>query len=546
MGNRLIDYYNELLSEDNIQDNIVYIESHVGNDLAGNMYYLAREFLLQDKQYIIGIASKGGNVPKNVRLLIDKFGDSRIKLLEVNSVNQVTYLAIARYLFTDVQFNSIYRKRHGQVCVQTWHGTPLKKLGYDFFDDVAWTGAQKKSFIDSDIVLYPNKYTQNNMNKSYRLESYAGRDIILGYPRNSIFFDSKSEHDVRLKERLINKKVFAYMPTWRGNLGNIVDSYEIIKKMLDTIDNALDDGSVMYVNLHRLMREKLDFTRYYRVKPFPDDYETYEFLNCVDCLITDYSSVMIDFLCTRKKIILWMYDKDEYLKRQGMYLDIESLPFAKVKTIEELLYEMGTKKEYDDAKVYKQFCSEDEFDTPRKLYQMIIDLHSNKKGNHLSIENDKKRYLFYGGDLSPSDHTTDFIDWIDAMLEDKSKIISVAYKNIDFIKEPLRIQALDKKVDLISLDYYCNDILFDSNNCEDTKMWPIAYQTQFHGIRFEKVICYINRYDEMLRIFTASNNDVTFVIDERNMEHEEIQKIKSLAYECKASVVNDINSVKYS
>ena len=80
------------------------------------------------------------------------------------------------------------------------------------------------------------------------------------------------------------------------------------------------------------------------IKRFPSNYETYDFLNICDVLVTDYSSVFFDFACTRKKIVLFPYDKEEYLQDRGMYFSMDELPFPQVVDIVSLLEELRSEK----------------------------------------------------------------------------------------------------------------------------------------------------------------------------------------------------------
>ena len=76
---------------------------------------------------------------------------------------------------------------------------------------------------------------------------------------------------------------------------------------------------------------------YQHILPFPTEVSNYEFLNCADALITDYSSVFFDFSLTKKPIILFMYDYDTYLADRGLYMDVRSLPFRQIYKTDELV-----------------------------------------------------------------------------------------------------------------------------------------------------------------------------------------------------------------
>ena len=76
-------------------------------------------------------------------------------------------------------------------------------------------------------------------------------------------------------------------------------------------------------------------------------------------MITDYSSVFFDFACTRRKIVLFPYDKEEYLETRGMYFDMDELPFPQVFDVPELVEELRSEKNYDDSEFIRKFNAYD-------------------------------------------------------------------------------------------------------------------------------------------------------------------------------------------
>ena len=104
------------------------------------------------------------------------------------------------------------------------------------------------------------------------------------------------------------------MPTYRDNK-KPKEEIEFISDMLSKIDEKLNDNQVLYVNLHPFIGDKIEYN-FKHIEKFPNQYETYEFLNATDCLITDYSSVFFDYANTKNKIILFTYDLLEYFERE--------------------------------------------------------------------------------------------------------------------------------------------------------------------------------------------------------------------------------------
>ena len=109
------------------------------------------------------------------------------------------------------------------------------------------------------------------------------------------------------------------------------------QQVLSRMDEELTDSEVMYAKLHPLARGSIDFGNFRRIREFPSEYETYEFLNIADCLITDYSSVFYDFAVTGRSIVLYTFDEKEYLRDRGLYTKLEELPFPKTTDIKELM-----------------------------------------------------------------------------------------------------------------------------------------------------------------------------------------------------------------
>ena len=129
--------------------------------------------------------------------------------------------------------------------------------------------------------------------------------------------------------------------------------------------------------------------------------DSYSFLNAVDVLITDYSSVFFDFSITRKPIVLFMYDYDAYMAERGMYMDVRDLPFRKIYTMNEMLAYLHENDKQADVNsaaydaYYKMFTNYDAPDNIQNLNDMlfygkapkfeVIDYAETKSGREMFI-----------------------------------------------------------------------------------------------------------------------------------------------------------------
>ena len=408
---RYLHYFNTLP----LDEKAILLESQHGTEINGNMFYLLKELAFNPKysDFKIYITCREANIRK-FNAVLENYGINNEQYKRVTPVILYTkpymkVIASAKYLFNDNTFLTFFLKKEGQIYFNTWHGTPLKTLGKRIKNDVAGIGNAQKNFVLSDYLLYQNEYSMNHMAQDYMIENIAlGRPILAGYPRNSVFLNNKRSNEVRDIFSLQEKKVYAYMPTWRGSVGNLNSKSDIyLQYYLYELDQMLRDDEILYVNLHPIAKKNIDFSSFEHIKCFPANYETYDFLNCVDCLITDYSSVMYDFALTGKKIVLFTFDAEDYLSDRGVYTRLEDLPFPQAKTVQRLLIEVRSPKTYNDSDFLHEYCAYDNENTPETILDFVLFGKKSVAIEERNFEkNGKENILFYVGNLEANGITT--------------------------------------------------------------------------------------------------------------------------------------------
>lgn len=390
-----------------LNEKSILLECQHGTNLNGNIFYILKELLSNSdyKDFSIFL-SVNKNYKKNIQTLLENYHLNNVVLVEMKTKKYYKTIASVKYLINDNTFLPFFIKKEGQIYLNTWHGTPLKTLGKKINNDFHNIGNTMRNFISSDFLLYPNEYTRDHMIEDYMLENISKSKIVLnGYPRNTAFFDETRKIELIEKFKLKNKKIIAYMPTWRGTVADKDSNNDEIKKYFLYLDQKLASDYILYVNFHPIVHAMFDFTEYKHIKPFPNDIETYEFLNLCDCLITDYSSVFFDYALTRKKIILFTYDQESYFQDRGVYMSLEKLPFPKVQTVEELLTEILLPKNYDDNAFINEFCQYENRDATKQLLELLL-----FNNIHVKIEsipsNGKENVLIYSGNLAKNGITS--------------------------------------------------------------------------------------------------------------------------------------------
>ncbi len=407
---RYLKWYRKL----KIDEKAILLESQHGTEISGNIFYLLKELAANPlyKDYKIYLSCRPGTKEKFENMM-EKYGINGVTTLILSTTEYMQVLASAKYLFNDNTFLPFYVKKDGQVYLNTWHGTPLKTLGKGIKNAMHGIGNAQKNFVCADYLLYSNRYTMEHMVEDYMLDNIAlGESVLAGYPRNTAFFD-KTRGDKIIEELdLQGKKLYAYMPTWRGSVGDIDSKSNVyFQYYLYELDKLLKDDEIVFLNLHPIAKKDVNFDTFKHIRNFPEEYETYDFLNCAQCLITDYSSVFYDYANTQKKIILFTFDQEDYFRDRGVYKPLSELPFPNVKTLEDLLKEMRSEKNYDDKAFLEEYCT---FDCPEATAAILDFTINGKKSNKVTEvpfnRNGKKNIIMYLGNLDQNGITSSGIN----------------------------------------------------------------------------------------------------------------------------------------
>lgn len=360
-----------------IWKNVILFESYNGLNFQGNPYYLYKEYFSNKKysQYEFYISIKDVD---SLKKSLEKRNllDNRVHIIKIHSSEYRKVLSHAKYLINNVSFNMDFIKKQEQVYLNTWHGTPLKALGRSIKNDPFECINAQRNFLLCDYLIAPNEFTKEVFEKDYMIENInSGKILLDGYPRNSIFYNKNMEKKVKEKYELNDYISILYMPTWRGtSIGiNDVDQISDIQKIAEELGNRFK----VFVKFHpAMLNQKKNFEYCYNI---PGDIEIYEFLNAMDILITDYSSVFIDFANTGKKIILYQYDKESYFKDRGIYNDLDiKIKFPIVMNYQQLINEIKSLSNLNYKDFKNKFCKYDSVDKSKILSKILMKKSENK------------------------------------------------------------------------------------------------------------------------------------------------------------------------
>ncbi len=259
------------------------------------------------------------------------------------SWSHLAWLGRAQYVVANGGMPIYWRKQPGQRYLQTWHGSPLKKLAFDI-ERPQWERAKRylrhfRRDVESwDMLLSQSSFATRVQRSCFR---YSGRILDSGYPRNDLLLSAEGERArAETRARLgieEGARVVLYAPTWR-------DSYVFTEDInLSAIADELGDGTVFLLRAHNHVADTVAAQPHPRVLNVSSVPDTRELLLAADVMVADYSSIIFDFALTRRPILFFVHDIEHYRDElRGMYIDLEAeAPGPMLRTVPELVEALG-------------------------------------------------------------------------------------------------------------------------------------------------------------------------------------------------------------
>ncbi len=315
------------------------------------------------------------------------FKGKGLKTINRFSIPWLFKMARSKYWVSNSRLPLWIPKPNHTTYLQTWHGTPLKRLAADM-DQVLMPGTNtekyKRNFLNEssrwDHLISPNRYSSEIFARAFGFE----KDMIeSGYPRNDFLHNANNAETMNsLKERLdlpLDKKVILYAPTWRDNEFYAKGKYKFnLKLELDKMQEELGDDYIVLLRMHYLIAENLDITPFagfaYDVSHHTDISELYLIS---DLLITDYSSVFFDYANLGRPMIFYVYDIENYRDTlRGFYFDFEAqAPGPLVKTTEDVIRHIQHPDPASQANFdafYQKFCYLEDGEASKRVVEKVF------------------------------------------------------------------------------------------------------------------------------------------------------------------------------
>lgn len=365
------------------QKNLVMFESFLGKQYSDSPRAIY-EYMLEQ------------NMPYDIYWSVDRrhmkyFEDKDIKQVRRFSLQWLLLMARAGYWVTNSRLPLWIPKPNHTRYLQTWHGTPLKRLAADM-DEVHMPGTNsikyKQNFLKEadkwDYLVSPNAYSTEIFKRAFQFDKSL---IESGYPRNDFLINTNNATEIanikassRLPE---DKKVILYAPTWRDNQFYAKGKYRFNLELdLSRLQEEFGDEYIIALRLHYLVAENLDLSGY---EDFVYDLSNHEDIRelylIADMLITDYSSVFFDYANLKRPMLFFVYDIEDYRDNlRGFYFDFEEkAPGPLVKTTDEVISAIkdieinGFNPSDKTEAFYKRFCYLEDGQASKRVVEEVFD-----------------------------------------------------------------------------------------------------------------------------------------------------------------------------
>jgi len=288
----------------------------------------------------------------------DELSSKGIKVVRMKTLKYYYYILTSKVFITTNGSISYIPFRKSQIVINTWHGGgAYKKTGLDNNDTLA--NKINCKIIENKISYFisSNRYFTNVISKAFMIPEEKFLNI--GLPRNDIFFHKNNKMIKKVKKYYSlsdESKIILYAPTYRTKNGDQMLKHELgpyeldYKKILKSLKEKFGGEWHFALRVHPSLVSQL--------KDIPKDIinmsgydDVQELLYTSDILINDYSSIMWDFVQTRKPCFIYATDLKEYENSAGLYTKPSSWPFPLAETENELLKKI---EEFDDMEYQKK------------------------------------------------------------------------------------------------------------------------------------------------------------------------------------------------
>lgn len=351
------------------------------------IYFFMKKLKTKDK--ILFLSRQSNNISLDFRLIIDGLEGESYKIVTlcqriestkglnfnfiINIFKSMYHLSTSKVCIIDSYSLpvSILKHKKDLIIIQIWHAMgKIKQSGYQTLDKPDGRSKKIATLLDMhknyDIIVAGAKA----WNKAYCESFNVNEDKLwnIGLPRAAYIYNNKKEIQNKIYKKYpnlkTNKKIILYSPTFRVSKNSSTE---------EIINNINYEKYILIITSHPKQQLNINNPNIYTSANLKVN--IYELLTICDYFITDYSSLAVEAAAISKKTYYYLYDYEEYIKRNGLNLDtFKEFPKITFKSGKKLIDNLQN-EEYDleSFNSYKRkYVPKDLKNATNKLVEYII------------------------------------------------------------------------------------------------------------------------------------------------------------------------------
>lgn len=314
-----------------VKKNKIIFDNFIGMGYGDNPKYVADEII--KRKYPIQIVWLVNN--------LDEQMPEQIKKVKINSVKAIYEKATSKVWVDNVRNAEQIKKRKNQIYLQLWHGP----LGFKYLEkeaeqylDAEYIERAKYDGRMIDAIIVSSSLQELQFKRAFWLNKSVDY-LKYGLPRNDVLFNPQISRINEVRKKLNIQKndyVILYAPTFRDDYS--IDGYKIdFDSVLQAFASKVRKKCKIIIRLHPNVRNQKDIIKYNENILDGSGIADTQYISILsDCVISDYSSIVFDFIMLNKPVFICALDLNEYRQKRGLLKEFWTLPLAISRSNEQL------------------------------------------------------------------------------------------------------------------------------------------------------------------------------------------------------------------
>lgn len=482
-----------------VNENFVLYSSFSGSSFSGSPFAIFKQLYKQEKLVHFVLYNQEEDKRAEIACM------DNVYYVEANSRLHRRISSQAKILITNGTFPYAFISKPDQIIINTWHGTPIKYLGFDV-EEASYLLSRnvRNSFITSTHMVHPNKFTQEALNDSFKLAGTSDTVVeTTGYPRQDLMIkisDKRKQDIMDYLEIDASKPVVLYAPTYRDSL--LVTGSQRDLPMKEAVEQLSVNDKYNFLFKGHYFDQSM--------KSKTNDIDTNELLSIVDVLISDYSSIAIDYMALERPIIYFTYDLDDYRAERGFYFELETITNSMVSTVTELEAAVETQinSQQIDSKqkeAKEKYCELDDGNAAKRVIKLALETKVQR--------NKQKKVLVYTGHLLKLESSKDEFEKLLGKYDLTQQNVTILIDEQE-LKKNLEESYIDELIERgFSITFYYGQI---SRTAKEIFAYNAFNRYQEFYNQEHRKICYKMMRRNAIRLFARTKYDQIDILETGN------------------------------